>query len=178
MAEEVRTSIEIEAPAAAVWDVVMDPTRLGEWVSAHKSVEWSSGDLKKGDSFRQTLRLGGVDSKIEWTVVELDRPDRAVWEGRGPARSVAHVVYELQEPRKGVTDFAYVNSFELPGGPVGRLAGRVASSSKGRKEAEKSLAALKTLIESGEVHRESDSGLLGMPRRAVSGVFARLPGRS
>jgi carbon monoxide dehydrogenase subunit G len=148
MAEEVTSSIEIDAPAKAVWEVVMDPSRLGEWVNPHKSVEWSGGDLSKGDSFRQTLRLSGVDTKIEWTVVELDRPKRAVWKGKGPARSVANIVYELSEPSRGTTRFDYTNSFELPGGAVGRLAGRVASASKGRKEAEKTLAKLKQLLES------------------------------
>ena len=56
------------------------------------------------------------------------------------------MTYELGETG-GVTTFVYANSFELPGGPIGRLAGRVASASKGRKEAEKSLAALKKLLE-------------------------------
>jgi carbon monoxide dehydrogenase subunit G len=174
MAEEVTSSIEIGAPAGTVWDVVMDPAQLGDWVSAHKSVEWAGGELTKGDSFRQTLRLGGVDTRIEWAVVELDSPRRAVWEGRGPARSVAHVVYALSEPRRGVTRFEYSNAFELPGGAVGRLAGRVASASKGRREAEKSLAALKELIESGDVAVRDEGGLLGTPKRAVSGVLGRL----
>ena len=147
MSEEVKSSIEIGAPAARVWDVVMDPARLGDWVSAHKDVEWKpGGSLEEGDCFKQTLRLGGANTRIEWTVVEIERPRRAVWSGRGPARSRAHVTYELGEMR-GVTTFVYANSFELPGGPIGRLAGRVASASKGRKEAEKSLAALKELLE-------------------------------
>ena len=147
MAEEVRTEIEIDAPAERVWDVVMDPRRLGEWVSAHRDVQWDGGELGEGDSFKQTLRLGGIDTGIEWTVVELERPRRAVWKGAGPARSTAHVVYELRE-QGGRTAFDYVNSFDLPGGALGRLAGRVAGAAKGRREAERSLDALKRLIES------------------------------
>lgn len=146
MSEQVTSSIEIAAPASRVWDVVMDPSRLGDWVSAHRRCDWSAGELAEGDSFRQTLRLGGINTKIEWTVAELERPRRAVWRGRGPARSRADVVYELSE-RRGVTQFDYTNSFGLPGGAVGRLAGRVASASKGRREAERSLAALKELLE-------------------------------
>lgn len=146
MAEEVRTEIEIAAPPERVWDVIMDPARLGDWVSAHREVEWAGGELERGSSFRQTLRLGGIDTGIEWTVVELDRPRRAVWTGSGPARSTAHVVYELREDG-GATVFDYVNSFDLPGGVIGRLAGRVAGAAKGRREAERSLAQLKALIE-------------------------------
>ena len=148
MAEEVRTEIEIAAPPGRVWDVVMDPLRLGDWVSAHKDVEWGGGELERGSSFHQTLRLGGVDTGIRWTVTELDRPRRAEWRGEGPARSKAHVVYELRDLGGG-TVFDYVNSFELPGGALGRLAGRVAGAAKGRKEAERSLGALKRLLEGG-----------------------------
>lgn len=125
----------------------MDPGRLGDWVSAHRDVDWDGGELKEGDSFKQTLRLGGANTRIEWTVVELDEPKRAVWTGRGPARSKASVVYSLSESRRGPTTFDYTNSFELPGGPVGRLAGRVASASKGKAEAKKSLDSLKRLLE-------------------------------
>lgn len=126
----------------------MDPSRLGDWVSAHRDVDWDGRELSVGDTFKQTLRLGGANTKIQWTVLELDEPTRAVWEGSGPARSKASVVYSLAESR-GRTTFDYTNSFELPGGPVGRLAGRVASAAKGRAEAEKSLDALKRLLESG-----------------------------
>jgi len=125
----------------------MDPRRLGDWVNAHRDVDWDGGELKEGDSFKQTLRLGGANTRIEWTVVELDEPKRAVWTGRGPARSKASVVYSLSESRRGPTTFDYTNSFELPGGPVGRLAGRVASASKGKAEAERSLDSLKRLLE-------------------------------
>ena len=38
--------------------------RLGDWVSAHKDVEWGGGELERGSSFHQTLRLGGVDTGI------------------------------------------------------------------------------------------------------------------
>lgn len=127
----------------------MDPARLGDWVSAHRDVDWDGGQLAEGDSFTQTLRLGGAKTKIEWTVVELDEPKRAVWTGRGPVKSEASVVYSLDESKGGRTTFDYTNSFELPGGAVGRLAGRVASASKGKAEAEKSLDALKRLLESG-----------------------------
>lgn len=128
--------------------MLMDPSRLGDWVSAHRDVDWDGGELAEGDSFTQTLRLGGAKTKIDWTVVELDEPERAVWTGRGPVKSEASVVYELSEKR-GKTTFDYTNSFDLPGGAVGRLAGKVASASKGKAEAEKSLDALKRLLESG-----------------------------
>ena len=84
LSQEVTSTIEIDAPASRVWSVLMDPARLGDWVSAHRDVDWDGGELAEGDSFTQTLRLGGAKTKIDWTVVELDEPKRAVWTGRGP----------------------------------------------------------------------------------------------
>ena len=111
----------------------MDPSRLGDWVSAHRDVDWDGGELAEGDSFTQTLRLGGAKTKIDWTVVELDEPERAVWTGRGPVKSEASVVYELSEKR-GKTTFDYTNSFDLPGGrgraPRGQ--GRIGIEGEGR----------------------------------------------
>lgn len=146
MASEVRTSTQIGSPPERVWEVLMDPSRLGEWVSAHHDVDWDGGELARGSSFRQTLKLGGVKTRIEWTVAEMDAPRHARWEGIGPAGSTAQIIYELAESDGG-TRFDYVNSFELPGGVLGRTAGRVASAAKGRREAERTLAQLKRLLE-------------------------------
>ena len=33
-----KQSIEIDAPIERVWELVMDPDRLGEWVTIHESV--------------------------------------------------------------------------------------------------------------------------------------------
>ncbi|MDP9188599.1 MAG: hypothetical protein M3O25_05050, partial [Actinomycetota bacterium] len=129
---------------------------------------WDSKRLAEGDSFEQTLRLGGVSTKIEWTVVELQRPRRAVWSGLGPARSRARVVYALSE-RRGLTTFDYTNSFGFPGGAIGRLAGRVASASAGRSEAEESLAALKELLERGGAAEERRTS-----RGPIAAVRSRL----
>ena len=149
MSEKVRSSIEIEASPDEVWEVVMDPNRLGDWVSAHRELHRDGkGELAEGETFAQTLRLGGAKTRIEWTIVDMEKPRSAYWRGRGPIRSKAYVTYDLTPDGSG-TRFDYCNSFDLPGGPVGRLAARVASASKGKAEAEKSLATLKSILENG-----------------------------
>ena len=66
----------------------MDPTRLREWVTIHRKLGKSpEPPLELGDELDQTLCLRGVNFKVHWTVREADRPRRAVWEGKGPARS-------------------------------------------------------------------------------------------
>lgn len=142
----IEEEVEIAAPPETVYDLISDIDRLGDWVSIHQWAESpESGELKRGDELTQCLKLAGRPFKVRWTVVESDRPHRLVWEGRGPVRSKAMVLNELTPTEKG-TRFTYTNEYELPGGPVGRMAApmvkRVTSG-----ELEKSLQRLKRLLE-------------------------------
>ena len=147
MADEVRETIEIDAPVQKVWDLVMDPHRLGEWVSTHQSVDnVPDGGLEQGSTFDQRMKLAGKGFDVTWTVRECDAPNKAAWEGAGPGGSTAHVVYELREAGHG-TRFDYANGFELPGGVLGRVAGKVATGKAAHSQARKTLARLKELLE-------------------------------
>ena len=148
MSRSVREEIVIATPPQRVWEAVMDPTVLGEWVSAHDSVEDAEpGPVAKGDSFGQRLRLAGKGFDVRWHVVEADAPKLARWEGEGPAGSSAEVVYRLTE-EDGGTRFSYENTFALPGGALGKVAGGLLSAAPGKREARKSLEALRSLLES------------------------------
>jgi carbon monoxide dehydrogenase subunit G len=143
---EVREQIEIEAPPEAVWDLVMDPDRLGEWVSAHQHAESPpGGDLDEGESFEQTLCLGGQPIGVRWTLTRADRPQRAEWDADGPKGAGAKVRYML-ESANGGTRFHYENDFDLPRGPIKLIAGRIAGA-PARRAAKKSLSNLKRVAE-------------------------------
>ena len=147
MADVVSQSIEIEAPIEEVWTLVMDPDRLGEWVTIHDSVsDVPKGDLKKGSKFKQEMKLKKVPLKVRWEVVECDAPKQAKWTGTAAAGAKAQIDYELSES-DGVTTFKYENQFELPAGKVGKLAGKAFNAMSGDREAKKSLKRLKKLIE-------------------------------
>lgn len=142
------SEIEIAAPPEAVWDVVMNPHRLEDWVTTHDSLgDDAPRELERGSTFKQTLKVGGPKFEVTWKVVEAQRPRRVEWEGDGPAGSSAGVVYELEPSGSDATTFRYENDFKLPGGALGRLAGRTVGASTARREAERSLANLKRLIE-------------------------------
>ena len=147
MADVVAQTIEIEAPIERVWDLVMDPHRLGEWVSIHDSVDdVPEGPLEQGSRFRQKMKLKGVPLKVSWEVVECEAPRRARWSGEAAAGAKASIVYDLSET-DGVTTFDYQNEFDLPAGKAGKLAGRAFNAMSGDREAQKSLAKLKKLLE-------------------------------
>jgi carbon monoxide dehydrogenase subunit G len=124
---KVETTLEIAAPPEEVFDLLMDPRRLGEWVTAHRSVRAvPDGPLRKGSSFTQRLRLARVEFNVEWKLVRIERPTLAEWSGDGPRGTGAHVIYRL-EPNGDGTTFHYLNELKLPGGPAGIAAGKLAS---------------------------------------------------
>lgn len=143
---KVERTIEIEAPAREVYDIVMDPARLGDWVTIHDHLEDApNGPLKRGSKLTQCLRLAGRRFKVRWTIVENDPCRRVVWEGRGPVGSHARVVYGFDENGQE-TRFSYMNQYDLPGGIVGRVAGRAVARVT-EKELDGSLRRLKSLVE-------------------------------
>ena len=147
MSPRVTESIEIKASPEKVWEVVMDPSRLGDWVSAHRSVSGApKTPLKPGATFSQKLSVAGKSFEAEWKLVEAEEPNLAVWEAEGPRKTHADVRYELSAEGDG-TRFDYVNDFSLPGGPLKAVAGGI-SGPPAKRAARKSLQDLKKLLES------------------------------
>jgi uncharacterized protein YndB with AHSA1/START domain len=143
----VTTTIEIAAPPQAVWDVVMDPSRLDDWVTIHrKLLKAPPSPPRVGAEMEQTLCLRGVNFRVRWELTDCDAPRRAVWQGRGPARSHAHTEYVLTE-QDGGTRFDYRNEFRPPLGPLGAAASRALVGGVPAREAERSLERLKALVE-------------------------------
>jgi uncharacterized protein YndB with AHSA1/START domain len=144
---KVEREIEIAAPPDRVYEVVMDPRCLEEWVTIHHELrEAPDGDLRKGSRLVQRLKLAGQRFNVRWKVTENERPKSVHWEGRGPARTKARVRYSFEETDEGGTRFSYLNEYELPGGAAGKVAGKAVSGVAGR-ETEKSLERLKRFIE-------------------------------
>ena len=147
MSVRVEESIEIAAPADEVWDLVMDPHRHDEWVTAHREARGvPDGELREGDSYEQVLCLAGRRFDVEWTLVESEEPRVAVWSAEGPKGSRADVRYELSG-ENGRTRFDYLNEFELPGGALGAVGKRFARG-PARRQTRKSLKLLKRALES------------------------------
>jgi uncharacterized membrane protein len=146
----VTASIEIDAPREKVYDLVLDPSRLDEWVTIHRRVNSrDGGPPRQGYEMNQTLHLRGANFKVSWTLTEADRPDRATWEGRGPAHSYARTSYDLRALDDDRTRFEYENEFTAPGGFLGAAASRMLIGGVPEREAKRSLERLKALLEAG-----------------------------
>jgi carbon monoxide dehydrogenase subunit G len=145
---KVERDIEIDASPEEVWNVLMDPDRLADWVSIHRKLKRApNGRLEEGDELVQSLRLMHKSFDVKWKVEQADKPHKAVWEGRGPVRSKAAVVYELKPGGNGGTRFHYMNEFKAPMGPLGRFFADHAFQRTSEREADKTLDNLKGLLE-------------------------------
>jgi uncharacterized protein YndB with AHSA1/START domain len=143
----VTASIQIAAPPEDVWKTVMDPSCLGEWVTIHRKLVHADDGLPRvGYMMDQQIHLRGVSLEVHWTLVDCRPGERAVWEGRGPARSHAHSEYILTS-EDGGTRFDYRNEFRPPLGPVGALVSRALVGGMPEREAKRTLERLRALME-------------------------------
>lgn len=142
----VSVSAHISASPARVWEIVMDPARLGEWVTIHRGLRHAdSGPPRIGYEMHQQLHLRGVNVDVHWRLSECDPCRLAVWEGRGPARSRARTEYALR-PEQGGTRFDYRNEFHAPLGPIGAIASRALVGGIPEREAKRTLERLDQLV--------------------------------
>src|SRR5436309_14284033 len=111
----VQVETSIDAPIDRVWETVMDPSRLKDWVTIHRDVTGvSSEPLTNGSTMDQALCLRGVNFRVHWQLVDVTPPHRARWEGRGPAHSHATIRYELEPTGAHATASKYPNASQPP----------------------------------------------------------------
>jgi carbon monoxide dehydrogenase subunit G len=143
----VTASTEIGVTPGRVWEMIMDPGRLGKWVTIHRRlVRADDPPPRVGFEMDQQIHLRGVNITVRWTLVECRAPERAVWEGRGPARSRAHTEYVLKPDGRG-TRFDYRNEFHAPLGPVGAVVSRALVRGMPEREARRTLERLRACLE-------------------------------
>jgi carbon monoxide dehydrogenase subunit G len=143
----VRATIDIAAAPEQVWETVMDPSALGDWVTIHrKLVRADAGPPREGFKMDQQIQLRGVTIEVHWELAQCEPARLAVWEGRGPARSRAHTEYRLQRSGNG-TQFDYRNEFHSPLGPLGAMVSRALVGGIPEREAKRTLERLRQHVE-------------------------------
>jgi uncharacterized protein YndB with AHSA1/START domain len=143
----VSVSAQLPASPQQVWEIVMDPQRLGEWVTIHRGLpRTDSGPPRVGYEMDQQIHLRGVNLEVHWRLAQCEPGRLAIWQGRGPARSRARTEYALR-PAAGGTRFDYRNEFRPPLGPLGALASRALVGGIPEREARRTLERLSELLE-------------------------------
>jgi uncharacterized protein YndB with AHSA1/START domain len=143
----IKASTQIAAPPAEVWDMIMDPARLGDWVTIHRRLlHADDGPPRVGYEMDQQVHLRGVNLVVHWKLMDCRPNELAVWEGRGPARSRARTEYSLTADGEG-TRFDYRNEFRPPLGPVGAIVSRALVGGMPEREATRTLNQLRAHLE-------------------------------
>ncbi len=109
-------------PTEQVYTLLMDPDRLGEWVTIHAGFEKAPDRLEQGSEMIQKVKVAGQRFTVRWQVTHDERPSKVVWEGKGPAWTKARVVYDIED-RDGTTHFSYLNEYQPGGAPEEQPAG-------------------------------------------------------
>lgn len=147
MADQVKVTVDIDAPPAEVFAAAMDPERTPDWVTIVVRVEGhDAGPLQQGYEMSQRLCLRGVPFTVKWKLAAFEDGTYARWEGKGPARSKAITENRLQE-HDGGTRFTYTNEFVTPFGPLGAVAGKALMGGLPEREARQSMENLKAMVE-------------------------------
>jgi len=120
MAESTVHSIEIDAPAAACFEVAVDVESYPEWASGVKRVEVLETDAE-GRPQRAAFVLEGFVKEISYELTyDYDPPYRMSWKA-DPSPDIAMLEgsYTFTETEDGATEVVYalsvIPSFTLPG---------------------------------------------------------------
>ncbi|WP_063630383.1 fumarylacetoacetate hydrolase family protein [Amycolatopsis thermoflava] len=137
-------SITISAPPEAVFDVIADPRRHGQFDGSGTVADTIAGPsrLTLGSEFSVSMVLFDVPYQVTNTVVEYEENRRIAWAHPGQHRWR----YELEEVEDGTL---VTETCDFTTSPWGE---RVAGSAWGRRDAEaieKTLLRLKALVEWG-----------------------------
>jgi hypothetical protein len=108
---EIRTEIEIDAPAERVWDVLTDLAAYDEWNPFIKHLE---GELQEGSRLRATIAPpGGRATTFTPSVTDLQPRRRLAWLGHLGVRGVfdGEHIHEIEELERGRTRYVQRERF-------------------------------------------------------------------
>ena len=119
----VELSVEVDAPPAAVWQVVANPRNLPRWDRHITAVEGVPDQgLSVGVRYSTELRFVGVAGIVDAEVLEWDPPRSSKILLRG---FIEAVVFTRVEPLpRGRSRIVHEVRYGFRGGPVGSLAAR------------------------------------------------------
>jgi uncharacterized protein YndB with AHSA1/START domain len=153
MAESVRDSIDIAAPAQTLYEMVSDVTRMPEWSPEQSAAKWVGGAAGPavGAKFRGTNRNGIRRWSTSCIVTAADPGSRFAFRVSDLGLSVADWSYEFEPTPTGcrVTESTLDRRgflIRVGGGPVTGVYDRATHNLEGIRA---TLAALKAAAEAG-----------------------------
>lgn len=118
----VEKSLEINAPAAEVWDTALDVKTWPQWVPSIKSTSFEGDELAPGSQFKLTIKVKGLSLPFKLTVCEYEKHRRIAWSAGSRLAGYRVVRALIFEENNGVTR---VTSREQFSGPAAKFIARM-----------------------------------------------------
>jgi carbon monoxide dehydrogenase subunit G len=116
----ISTSIDVDRPAAGIFDYVTDPSRFSEWqIGVVDGRMETTGQPSVGDKCSTTRRIGFVDRLATSEVTHVDPPHR--WGVRGVVGPIRAAVDVTVEPLENDQRSRVTISIEFTGHGIGKL---------------------------------------------------------
>jgi uncharacterized membrane protein len=144
----IERSVDVERPAAEVWEVLEDVRNIPVFSPSTVAVADAPERLSAvGQRFRQTVVVLGCRYESDWTVTELEPGRRVAFEGT-IGLGARYCLIEEVDPRGPDRSRLTVRiNFTMPLGMLGRLAGALGVQRRAQHEAEEVLANVKSHLE-------------------------------
>ncbi len=110
---QVEVSTQIAARPAQVWQLIADPTRMGEWSPECRNLAWISGSSEPriGARFSGSNRNGWRRWTTRCTIVQHEPGREIAWDVKMTGISVSRWAYRI-EPDAGDSSCRLVEVFE------------------------------------------------------------------
>jgi hypothetical protein len=100
--QTVSTTREIVAPLDAVWGIVKDPSRYGDWNVTHTGFPDGTPDFyAEGMRIRERLVIMGMPAEARWTITHYEDLRGVAMEGDGPMGITLRQILGLTESDGG-----------------------------------------------------------------------------
>jgi hypothetical protein len=147
----IERSIDIDRPAADAWAVLEDVRRLPEFSPSTVEVSAPPRLEAAGQRFTQVVELAGRRFESTWRVAGVVPGRCLAVEGSVLPGTRYRINEEVTPTGTGSCRVTLRMTYELPFGPLGRLAGKLGVETRATSEAEQLLAGLERVVESTPV---------------------------
>jgi uncharacterized protein YndB with AHSA1/START domain len=104
---------ELPAPPEAIWAMVADPSRWADWFTVHeKWLEEPPATLTPGTKLTAKIVMMGMANKIEWTIDDVEPPNRLSLSGTGMAGVKCSFTFTLEPSGENGSIFTVFGDFE------------------------------------------------------------------
>jgi uncharacterized protein YndB with AHSA1/START domain len=149
MKMQFETTVEINAPAEAVWAALVDAVRWPEWTESMQNVRWLDGDGMRVGA-RARIKQRGYPP-LTWTVTTLDAGRAFAWEATSPGvKTVGTHLVKADNDHASTLTLGLTQS-GLLAGAVGALTG-----ARTRRFVQMEADGLKRAAESASARRTAD----------------------